>query len=127
MQFAGGELNIISASGQRLLTSTLDSLRLEAADTDGDGIDDFNDNCTSFANEDQRDTDGDGFGNACDPDFNNNGVVDVQDFSRLKSALGSDDAPDQDLNGNGIVDVLDFSTVKSMLGKPPGPSAVGML
>jgi len=60
----------------------------------------------------------------CDPDFNNNGVVDPSDFSRLKSVFGSTTAPDQDLNGNGIVDPSDLSRLKAFLGQPPGPSGL---
>ena len=35
-------------------------------DTDGDGVCDDLDNCPSFTNQDQADSDGDGFGDACD-------------------------------------------------------------
>ena len=37
-------------------------------DGDGDGIDDGIDNCADVANSDQRDTDGDNVGDACDPE-----------------------------------------------------------
>ena len=37
-----------------------------AADRDGDGIENQNDNCQWVANSDQLDTDGDGFGDVCD-------------------------------------------------------------
>ena len=37
-------------------------------DDDGDDVSDVDDNCQKVANKDQRDTDGDGIGNACDPD-----------------------------------------------------------
>ena len=73
---------------------------------------------------DQRNTDGDGFGNLCDPDFNGNGVVDPADFSLLKSRFGQSGFPDQDLNGNGVVDPFDFSLLKSKFGQPPGPSGI---
>jgi hypothetical protein len=93
-----------------------------AVDTDGDGVFDTADNCTEVSNTDQRDTDRDGFGNICDPDFNGNGVVDGADFSTMKAVLGQPGHPHQDLNGNGIVDGADFSITKSFLGKPPGPA-----
>ncbi len=38
-------------------------------DTDGDGVADPDDNCPAVANASQVDCDGDGIGNACDPDF----------------------------------------------------------
>ncbi len=90
-------------------------------DTDLDTVPDVDDNCTLVANTDQRDTDGDGFGNICDPDFNGNGIVDGADFSTIKAVMGQSGYPHQDLNGNGIVDGADFSITKSFLGKAPGP------
>jgi acetyltransferase-like isoleucine patch superfamily enzyme len=38
---------------------------IEAVDTDGDGIPDYDDNCPTVSNVDQTDTNGDGFGDAC--------------------------------------------------------------
>jgi hypothetical protein len=96
-----------------------------ALDADNDGISDILDICTNVANADQTDTDSDGYGNACDPDFDQNGVVDSTDLSTLKSALRTS-APDQDLNGNGVVDSTDYSIAKSYLRKPPGPSCCGI-
>ena len=83
-----------------------------AVDTDLDGVPDSIDNCATLANANQRDTNDDGFGNLCDPDFNNNGVVDSQDGALLKSRFGSTGWPDQDLNGNGIVDSNDGARLK---------------
>ncbi len=92
-------------------------------DSDGDGVADPLDNCKLVANANQRDTDADGYGNICDPDFNQNSVVDPTDFSRLKAKLGTASQL-EDLNGNGMVDPNDFSILKSYLGKPPGPSGL---
>jgi hypothetical protein len=108
---------------------------LTAADADNDGIPDHQDNCIYAANgtsipdaggNSQLDTDNDGYGNVCDPDFNNNGLVDATDFSLLKALFGSRTAPDQDLNGNGIVDPTDFSITKARFAQPPGPSCCGI-
>ncbi len=93
-------------------------------DTDGDGIANSADNCTLVVNANQRDTNGDGFGNLCDPDFNNNRLVDSQDGALLKAAFGSAAFPDRDLNGNGIVDSQDGAILKSRFGQPPGPSGL---
>jgi hypothetical protein len=99
-------------------------LALRAGDFDGDGIEDTEDNCIEVVNPEQRDTDRDGFGNICDPDFNQNNIVDPADFSLLKQRFGQTGFPDQDLNGNGIVDPVDFSLLKQRLGHAPGPSGV---
>ena len=48
-------------------------------DMDGDGILDGVDNCPAVANVDQADFDGDGMGDICDPDDDNDGVDDSFD------------------------------------------------
>ena len=58
------------------------------ADTDGDGIFDTNDNCSAKANASQNDSDGDLCGNACDADFNQDGVVAIGDFTTLSLNFG---------------------------------------
>ena len=93
-------------------------------DADSDGVPDATDNCTLDANTNQLDSNGDGFGNRCDPDFNNNGIVDSQDGALLKAAFGSSAFPDRDINGNGIVDSQDGALLKARFGQPPGPSAL---
>lgn len=45
-------------------------------DRDLDGIDDLNDNCINHPNSDQLDSDGDGIGDACEPDINGDGILD---------------------------------------------------
>ena len=93
-------------------------------DADGDGVADATDNCRLVANANQRNTDGDAYGNICDADFNNNGIVDSQDGALLKAAFGSTTAPNQDLNGNGVVDSQDGALLKAAFGQPPGPSGL---
>lgn len=93
-------------------------------DADNDTVLDGLDNCLFTFNGLQRDTDTDGIGNSCDPDFNNNCIVDGGDFTFLKSRIFTLD-PDADLNGNGIVDGADFSQLKNSIFKIPGPSGYG--
>ena len=92
-------------------------------DTDGDGWKDGIDNCTLKTNADQRDTDGDGYGNVCDPDLNNDGIVNDTDLAIMKSRFYTTD-PDADLNGDGSVNTADMAILKSLQGKPPGPSGL---
>ena len=92
-------------------------------DTDADGVPDLTDNCTLAPNPAQTDTDGDGYGNACDADFNNDGVVTAADYLLLRAKLNSAD-PLFDLNGDGRVTAADYLLLRGYLNKPPGPSAV---
>jgi hypothetical protein len=94
------------------------------ADGDGDGVADAADNCSQVANASQLDSNGDGYGNLCDPDFNDNGTVDSQDGSLLRAAFGTSTYPERDLNGNGLVDSQDGTILRSRFGQPPGPSGL---
>jgi uncharacterized repeat protein (TIGR03803 family) len=99
--------------------------RLRTDDIDGDGVLDIDDNCTWVSNSNQRDTDGDGYGNLCDADLNNSGMVTLKDLALLFNRLGSSD-PDADLNGDGLVTKGDVNRARVMLRNPPGPSAHSM-
>lgn len=92
-------------------------------DPDGDGIPDDQDNCKLVANPDQRDSDGDGYGNMCDGDLDNNGIVNAIDLGKFKTFMGKT-GPNlaADLDGNGIVNAIDLAIFKRLFGKPPGPS-----
>ena len=62
-------------------------------DADADGAYDGQDNCINAANSEQIDSDGDGFGNLCDGDLNNNGVTNAQDYVMFKSEVGQPSTP----------------------------------
>lgn len=94
-----------------------------AADTDNDGIADDMDNCTLAPNPDQRDTNGDGYGNVCDADLNNDGAVNFADLGLMRAVFFTAD-PDADLNGDGAVNFADLGLLRSLFFQPPGPSGL---
>jgi hypothetical protein len=87
-----------------------------APDADGDGIPDSADNAYLTANASQLDTDEDGWGNAADADFNNDGRVTSQDRSLFSAALGSTGTSVYDMNGDGRVTTQDRSAFSQRLG-----------
>ena len=96
-----------------------------APDEDADGIFDFADNCRGIANDVQVDSDGDGFGNACDGDFDNNGVVNFGDFAVFNDAWtknfnGEEFTEQCDMNGDGQLNFGDFSLFILNFNKPVG-------
>ncbi len=93
-------------------------------DVDSDGKQDVADNCLLKPNADQRDTDGDGFGNLCDPDLNNDFVVDNSDLNLMKAQfLKKIPNSNSDLDGDGKVNFKDLAILKTFMGKVPGPQA----
>lgn len=73
----------------------------ESMDSDLDGLGDNGDNCPSLANADQRNTDQDGHGDACDSDDDGDGVGDVED------AFPLDPLRKRDTDGDGIANLDD--------------------
>ncbi|MFK8031282.1 MAG: thrombospondin type 3 repeat-containing protein [Gammaproteobacteria bacterium] len=90
-------------------------------DQDGDGVADGLDNCTFAVNPQQRDTDGDGFGNFCDADLNNDCIINFFDLATLANLFLSSDQ-NADFNGDGSVNFVDLSLFVPFFGLSPGPS-----
>ncbi len=119
-------LGVLLAAGFILMPSVA-----QVFDGDGDGVRDSADNCVDVANADQADADLDGHGDACDADYNNDGLVAPDDFfGVLRPCLGLDVATNPqcavaDGNGDGVVAPNDFfGFFRPALGGPPGPSSV---
>ena len=102
----------------------------QRGDGDDDGRTDDADNCVQAPNailrpdaggQAQRDSDGDGFGNACDTDLNNDGVANQIDAGLFRARFGGGD-PHADFNGDGAVNALDAALMRSRFGQAPGPA-----
>ena len=82
-----------------------------------------------MANPTQEDADADGYGNLCDADLNNSGLVTTADFGLLRSVLGELASYNAlsaaaDMNGSGTVTASDFGLLRTRLGTAPGPSGL---
>lgn len=98
-------------------------LSVNAADKDGDGIPDNQDNCIDMANANQHDSNSDGYGNACDADLDNDGNVNFADLNLFKSAFNTKSSNSvADFDSDGIVSFSDFHILKQLFNKPPGPA-----
>lgn len=95
------------------------------ADSDGDGIYDDADNCIAVANASQRDSDRDGYGDACDADLNNDGQVNAVDLALYREQYLTN-SPTADINGDGKVSPSDLSMFRDIYYRTqtPGPAAI---
>src|SRR5262245_29753377 len=98
-------------------------------DPAGDGIDCASANCVAVANPDQLDGDHDGYGNACDVDFNEDGIVGFPDLLLLSRAFGTRVGSARysealDLNGDGAIGAWDLLAAQRQIGSAPGPSGL---
>lgn len=101
------------------------------ADSDADLVPDQFDNCRTVKNgpnqgSNQVDTDIDGYGNACDCDYNNDGFILGSDFTFLLANFGKNTpaALEADLDGDLNVLGSDFTGYLAVFGKTPGPSGL---
>ncbi|TNF23164.1 MAG: hypothetical protein EP329_27900 [Deltaproteobacteria bacterium] len=78
-------------------------LVLPGFDSDGDGVDDIDDNCPRAVNRDQADRDNDGLGDACDPDADGDGWDD-----RVDRCPEVADPDQRDADGDGAGAACDF-------------------
>lgn len=95
-------------------------LATPVGDSDGDGVANSVDNCPADFNARQRDSDSDGFGNACDADFNNDLVVNVLDLGFMRATFFSSGNQDADLNSDGVVNFIDLGIMRQKFFLPPG-------
>jgi hypothetical protein len=98
-----------------------------AQDADTDGVPDSSDDCVVVPNADQADSDQDGYGNKCDADYDNTGLVGTTDFGVFKTAWNTssptyNEQTDHDCTG--LVGTTDFGIFKSAWNSAPGPSGL---
>ncbi|MFK7888117.1 MAG: thrombospondin type 3 repeat-containing protein [Gammaproteobacteria bacterium] len=121
LQLTGGVF--VDAALTETTLSEATQLAITGTDSDADSVLDAQDNCTLAANPDQRDTDADGYGNRCDPDLNNDGIVNVIDLGLLRAEFFTANE-NADLNGDGVVNVVDLGLLRALFFAPPGPSGI---
>ncbi len=118
--------SVVDVQGAALIDQWIRSgLGMGVADSDADGFADNVDNCRSTSNSSQLDSDGDGHGNLCDADFNNDNFVNALDLAILQRAFGSLSGvanynASADMNGDGRINALDLALFQSRFGRPVG-------
>ncbi len=91
-------------------------------DSDGDGILDSQDNCPNIANPYQTRSDGDSLGDACDPDSDNDGLLDDVEVGLGSDPMKASSLPENyalsgtcsdglDNDGDDLIDMADASCI----------------
>lgn len=106
----------------------------DRTDIDGDRVCDLDDNCVLIPGQTQTDADGDGYGNLCDGDFDNSGLVILADFNTFRSCFNNFQPPpaadpsctESDMHSTGTIVPGDFNLFRTTLNRKPiairGPS-----
>ena len=112
-----------------LISFTATCVDCDPLDSDQDGVLDRNDNCTLAPNGPtmpdaggnvQLDTDGDGFGNLCDGDLNNDNRTNSLDLGLFKARFFTAD-PDADYNGDGLRELAGSRHLQEPFRQAAGP------
>lgn len=132
----------ISSEGYALITFNAEYARSKMVDSDADGVLDFADGCSSVANGagplglPTADADQDGYGNACDGDFDDNFAVTSTDFGTFLGCFGVNPTgtptgpemdplcTESDMRFDTAITAIDFGRFLQQLGGPPGPSGL---
>lgn len=77
----------------------------KSVDIDNDGIEDRFDNCPSFSNPNQADSDGDGVGDACEIDSDGDGII-----NDIDNCIYFQNPNQEDVDNNGIGDLCEIDT-----------------
>ena len=103
------------------------SLALLPTDSDDDGLSNPADNCPLAANSNQIDADGDGPGDACDPDDDNDGMSDAYELANSLDPLVNDGLADRDADGFANLAEFFAGTEAGSASSAPVPTAVPVL